>query len=53
MNRRQTKFERFLNQGTKIIRKLGEMAKASLWIEKVYRNEMVREVFKIITSWLL
>lgn len=53
MSRRQTRPERFLDWGIRIIKKTGELAKAGIWIEKVYKNEMVREIYKAVISWLL
>jgi hypothetical protein len=46
-------FERFLDCCAVVGKKLGKVAVAFSWIEKVYKNEMVREIYKTVTSWLI
>jgi len=46
-------FERFLDCCAVVGKKLGKVAVAFSWIEKVYKNEMVREIYRAVTSWLL
>lgn len=49
---RPSKMEQFLDKCERVAKKLGRVVKAFAWIEKVYKNEMVKALFARIWAML-